>query len=47
MKLSLPNGFTTSNAPDPTGPAIERGRKRDEERPTRRTETGGWARASA
>src|SRR3954468_21581749 len=47
LKLSLPNGFTTSDQPEPTGPVVERGRRLDGERPTRRTETGAWTRASA
>jgi NADPH-dependent stearoyl-CoA 9-desaturase len=46
-KLSLPNGFTRSNQPEPTGPAVARVRRSDAERPTRRTETGAWTRASA
>ena len=43
-KLSLPNKFTKSNRHDgPEGPPVPSGRRRDDERPTRRTETGGWA----
>jgi linoleoyl-CoA desaturase len=47
MKLSLPNGMTSSDQPEPPSPPVERGRKSDSERPHRRLETGGWARASA
>src|SRR3954452_4623478 len=50
MELSLPNGFTRSNATDAndvTGRAVARGRKHDRERPSRRLETGAWTRASA
>ena len=46
-KLSLPNGFTSSNQPEPPSPQVDRGRKSDSERPTRRLETGAWSRASA
>jgi linoleoyl-CoA desaturase len=47
MKLSLPNGMTSSDQPEPPSPPVSRGRLRDEERPSRRLETGGWSRASA
>jgi len=47
LKLSLPNRFTAASAPEPIGPEVERGRKPDRERPTRRLETGAWTRASA
>jgi linoleoyl-CoA desaturase len=49
LKLSLPNGFSRNDRPDgPDGPGIARGRRADDQRPTRRTETGGWtSRASA
>jgi linoleoyl-CoA desaturase len=43
-KLALPNKFTAPNRHDgPDGPAVPRGRRRDDERPTRRSETGGWS----
>ena len=47
MKLSLPNGMTESRQPEPSGPEVERGRKSDAERPTRRTELGQWSRGHA
>src|SRR3954464_1608077 len=47
MKLSLPNGLTRSDTPDPTGRAVTGGRRRDVDRPARRLETGAWSRASA
>jgi linoleoyl-CoA desaturase len=49
LKLSLPNRFTTSDRGDgPHSPEVPRGRRRDDERPVRRVETGGWmSRASA
>ncbi len=49
LKLSLPNRFTTSDRRDgPHSPEIPRGRRADDERPVRRTETGGWtSRATA
>ena len=49
MKLSLPNRFTESDRRDgPHSPEVPRGRRRDDQRPVRRTETGVWAsRASA
>ena len=43
MKLSLPNGMTSCDQPEPPSPSIDRGRKTDAERPQRRTETGGWS----
>ncbi|SDR89200.1 linoleoyl-CoA desaturase [Nocardioides scoriae] len=48
-KLALPNKFSSPDRHDgPAGPDVPRGRKRAEERPTRRTETGTWTtRASA
>ena len=43
MKLSLPNRFTKPDRHDyPETPEVPRGRRSDDERPTRRTETGGW-----
>ena len=48
MKLSLPNRFTDSDRPDgPHGPEVPPGRRADEERPVRRTETGAWMRSAA
>jgi fatty acid desaturase len=47
MKLSLPNGMSSSDQPDPPSPSIDRGRKTDAERPQRRAETGGWSRQPA
>ena len=46
-KLSLPNSWTSDHEP-PTPPSRFRGRRSDDERPTRRLETGIWqGRASA
>jgi len=43
LKLSLPNRFTSSDRRDgPHSPEVPRGRRSDDERPVRRTETGGW-----
>ena len=47
IKLSLPNGFSSTDQPEPPSPVAERRRKTDEERPTRRPETGAYARRSA
>jgi NADPH-dependent stearoyl-CoA 9-desaturase len=47
IKLSLPNGLTTSDQPEPPTPPVSRGRLSDDQRPTRRLETGAWSRASA
>ena len=47
-KLSLPNRFTTSDRRDtPDTPEVPRGRRRDDERPTRRFETGKWTSGAA
>jgi NADPH-dependent stearoyl-CoA 9-desaturase len=46
-KLSLPNSMTSSDQPEPPTPPVSRGRLRDDQRPTRRLETGAWTRASA
>jgi fatty acid desaturase len=48
-KLALPNKLTEPNRHDyPETPEVPRGRRRDADRPDRRTETGGWtSRASA
>jgi NADPH-dependent stearoyl-CoA 9-desaturase len=43
VKLSLPNGMTSSDKPTPPpSPVRERRRLTDAERPVRRTETGPW-----
>src|SRR4051812_2254450 len=44
MKLSLPNSMTSSDKHEPPSPSIDRGRRTDDERPARRTETGGYYR---
>ena len=52
MKLSLPNRMTTPNDPieptdrpkAPEAPPVEKGRKSDDERPSRRPELGQWSR---
>src|SRR6478736_3160013 len=44
MKLSLPNSMTSSDKPEPPSPSIDRRRRTDAERPTRRTETGAYYR---
>ena len=48
-KLALPNKFSSPDRHDnPETPEVPRGRRKNDERPTRRTETGGWtSRASA
>ncbi|MBS43102.1 MAG: acyl-CoA desaturase [Nocardioides sp.] len=52
MKLSLPNGMTSSNSPNPPPPEqenmipLDRRRKSESERPTRREETGSWSRTA-
>jgi linoleoyl-CoA desaturase len=52
MKLTLPNGMTTSNNPAPPTRSdtadeytVEHGRKSDAERQPRRTELGAWSRS--
>jgi linoleoyl-CoA desaturase len=47
MKLSLPNRMTGSDQPEPPSPSIDRGRKTDDERPTRRSELGAWSRSAS
>ncbi len=47
MKLSLPNSMTSDDSPEPPSPSVDRGRKTDAERPTRRTETGAYMRKQA
>jgi len=46
-KLSVPNSWTSSDQPEPPTPSIDRGRKTDDERPTRRSELGAWSRTSS
>src|SRR3954465_4330157 len=41
MKLSLPNGWTGSDQPEPPSPSIDRRRRSDSERPGPRRETRG------
>ncbi|HET7684106.1 MAG TPA: acyl-CoA desaturase [Marmoricola sp.] len=49
IKLSLPNGMTSSDSPSPphapAGDVRDRKRKSDAERPPRRTELGAWTRS--
>ncbi len=45
MKLSLPNGWTSSDQPEPPSPVRDRRRKSDAERPSRRPELGAWSRS--
>jgi len=53
LKLSLPNKFTKSNSPNPPAPEeenripIDRRRKVDADRPSRRTETGTYSRSAS
>ena len=47
MKLSLPNAMTSSDQPEPPSPSIDRRRRTDDERPARRTETGGYYRSQS
>jgi NADPH-dependent stearoyl-CoA 9-desaturase len=43
-KLALPNGLTSDDSPTPPASPIDRGRRlTDDERPTRRLETGTWS----
>src|SRR6478672_4117364 len=44
MKLSLPNGMTSNDKPEPPSAPVARGRRTDAERQVRRTELGGWSR---
>jgi NADPH-dependent stearoyl-CoA 9-desaturase len=46
IKLSLPNGMTSSDQPEPPTPARDRKRRSDAERPPRRKELGGWMRSA-
>lgn len=45
MKLSLPNSWTASDQPEPPSPSRDRKRRLEDERPSRRTELGGWSRS--
>jgi fatty acid desaturase len=45
MKLSLPNKMTKSDQPEAPTPPHDRKRRGDDERPSRRTELGGWSRS--
>jgi linoleoyl-CoA desaturase len=45
MKLSVPNSWSSSDQPEPPTPPTDHKRKTDAERPTRRTELGGWSRS--
>ncbi len=47
MKLSLPNKMTESNQPEPPTTPVERTRKTDAERPSRRRELGAWSRSAS
>ncbi|UMG93534.1 acyl-CoA desaturase [Nocardioides sp. TF02-7] len=47
LKLSLPNSWTRSDQPEPPSPSRDRKRRTDDERPSRRTELGGWSRSWA
>src|SRR6478735_2130253 len=44
---SLPNSMTSSDKPEPPSPSIDRRRRTDAERPTRRTETGAYYRGKS
>ena len=46
IKLSLPNGMTSSDQPEPPSPSRDRKRRSDAERPPRRKELGGWMRSA-
>jgi len=43
-KLALPNAMTSDDQPDPPSPSRDRKRRTDDERPSRRLETGAWSR---
>jgi len=45
IKLSVPNGWTSSDQPEPPTPSRDRRRRSDAERPSRRPELGGWSRS--
>jgi fatty acid desaturase len=44
IKLSLPNGWTPSDQPEPPSPSRDRKRRSDEERPARIQQLGAWSR---
>src|SRR4051812_37125271 len=46
IKLSLPNGMTASDQPETPSPPRDRKRRSDAERPSQRTETGGYYRST-
>jgi linoleoyl-CoA desaturase len=47
IKLSVPNGWTSSDQPEPPSPSRDRKRRSDAERPPRRSELGGWMRRAS
>jgi linoleoyl-CoA desaturase len=47
IKLSVPNGWTSSDQPEPPGPVAARRRKSDAERPARIQELGIWSRGKS
>jgi linoleoyl-CoA desaturase len=47
IKLSLPNGMTSSDQPEPPTPSRSRKRKSDSERPSRIQELGVWSRGKS
>jgi NADPH-dependent stearoyl-CoA 9-desaturase len=47
LKLSLPNGWTSSDQPEPPGPVAARKRRSDAERPSRIQELGVWSRSKS
>ncbi|MBM9458906.1 acyl-CoA desaturase [Nocardioides sp. zg-536] len=47
LKLSLPNSWTSSDQPEPPSPSRDRKRRSDSERPSRRSELGGWSRSGS
>src|SRR3954470_16536203 len=47
IKLSLPNGWTASDQPEPPGPVATRKRRSDDERPSRIQQLGVWSRGKS
>ena len=47
IKLSLPNGWTSSDQPEPPTPSRSRKRRSDSERPSRIQELGVWSRGKS
>jgi linoleoyl-CoA desaturase len=45
IKLSVPNGWTSSDQPEPPTPSRDRKRRTDDERPSRIKELGAWTRS--